>query len=114
MASESEAEKKKIEEKWNKGRQRNMPVFFLQVAFAVAFNVCVLGGGYYLLPAVLPLPSSNDLTVKLLYTLRCFIFPQTISLIFAIIRVREREGIHPPEILYSARTKTIFWLRRMP
>ena len=91
----SEAEKKKIEEKWAKERQKNMPVFFLQVAFAVAFNVCVLGGGYYLFPAILPLPSSNDFTVKLLYTLRCFVFPQTILLIFAIMRVMQKRGNTP-------------------
>ena len=72
-----------------------MPVFLLQVAFAVAFNVCVLGGGYYLFPAIFPLPTSNDFTVKLLYTLRCFIFPQTILVIFAIMRVMRKRGTTP-------------------
>lgn len=91
----SETERKKIEEKWNKERQRNMPTFLLQVAFAVVSNVCVLGGGYYLFPAILPLPSSNDFIVKLLYTLRVFVFPQTILLIFAIMRVMRKRGNTP-------------------
>ena len=91
----SEAEKKKIEEKWEKDRQKNTPVFLLQVAFAVTFNVCVLGGGYYLFPSILPIPSSNDFTTKLLYTLRCFVFPQTILLMFAIMRVMRKRGSTP-------------------
>lgn len=91
----AEAEKKRIEETWKKETQRNMPVFFLQVGFAVAFNVCVLVGGYYLFPALLPLPSSNDFSVKLLYTLRCFVFPQTILLIFAVVRVMRKRGTTP-------------------
>ena len=89
------AEKKKIEENWKKEVQKSMPIFLVQFVFAVAFNVCVLGGGYYLFPAVLPLPSSNDFTVKLLYTLRCFVFPQTIVLIFAIMRVMRKRGNTP-------------------
>ena len=91
----SEAEKKKIEEKWVKERQENMPVFLFQVAFAVTFNVCVLGGGYYLFPSILPVPSCNNFTTKLLYTLRCFVFPQTILLMFAIMRVMQRRGGTP-------------------
>ena len=91
----TEAEKKKIEEKWAKERQRNMPVFFVQVAFAVVFCACVLGGGYYLFPALLPTPSSNDFTAKLIYTLRCFVFPQTILLVFAIMRVMRKRGNTP-------------------
>ena len=91
----TEAEKKKIEENWKKERQRNLPIFLVQVTFAVAFNACVLGGGYYLFPAIIPLPSSNDFTVKLLYTLRCFVFPQTIVLIFAIMRVMRKRGNTP-------------------
>lgn len=91
----TEAEKKKIEENWKKERQRNLPIFLVQVTFAVAFNACVLGGGYYLFPAIIPLPSSNDFTVKLLYTLRCFVFPQTIVFIFAIMRVMRKRGNTP-------------------
>jgi uncharacterized membrane protein YecN with MAPEG domain len=91
----TEAEKKKIEEKWAKEMQKNFPVFYLQAGFAVAFVVCVLGGGYYFFPAFLPLPSSNDFTAKLVYTLRCFVFPQIIVLMFAIMRVMRKRGNTP-------------------
>ena len=91
----SETEKSKIEEKWRKEKKKAMPLFLLQVVFALAFNTCVLGGGYYLFPPILPIPSSNDFSVKVLYTLRCFVFPQTILLIFAVMRVMRKRGNTP-------------------
>lgn len=91
----TKAEKKETEEKWETERKKNLPVFFLQFAFAVIFNVCVLGGGYYFFPALLPVPESGDFVAKLQYTLRFFGFPQALVLWFAIARVARKRGSTP-------------------
>ena len=91
----TETEKKEAEEKWETERKKTCPLFFLQLAFAVIFNVCVLGGGYYFFPARLPVPESSYLVPKLIYTLRMFGFPQALVLWFAISRVARKRGSTP-------------------
>ena len=70
-------------------------MFLLQFFTAHVLAVCVLGGGYYFLPALLPLPESNDFTAKLMFTLRCCVFPQALLLFFTIFRVANKRGSTP-------------------
>ena len=92
----SQAEKKAIEENYEKEKKKALPVFLFQFVFAIVFNVCVLGGGYYFVPCyLLPVPASAEFTVKLQYTLRCFGFPMALLLWFAIVRVARKRGNTP-------------------
>lgn len=95
MATETDTSKKKIEEEYEKIKKKSMPLFLLQTLFAFFLNAFILGGGYYYLPSLLPVPESDDFVVKLIYTLRCFVFPQAIVLFFAIARVANRRGSTP-------------------
>ena len=95
MAGETDKSRKEIEEKYEAEKKKILPVFLLQFIMAVLFNVCVLGGGYYFFPPILPVPNSNDFSVKLLYTLRVYAFPQALLLSFVIIRVARKRGDTP-------------------
>ena len=72
-----------------------MPAFLIQFFSAHVIMACILGGGYYLLPSLLPLPESSDFSAKLVYTLRCCGFPQALLLLFAVWRVASKRGSTP-------------------
>ena len=91
----TEADKKKLEEQSREEWQKIFPLWCIQVVFGIALSVCVLGGGYYISPTIIPIPNSDDFTTKLIYTLRCFVFPQTLLLIFAIAVVLRKRATTP-------------------
>lgn len=90
----AEKKQKTVEDEWEKKKAAALPVFFLQVGLGLSLSAGILAGGYYLVPSI-PVPKSNDFSVKLQYTLRCCGFPQVVLLIFAIWRVMRKRGSTP-------------------
>ena len=57
-------------------------LFALNFSVGISVLLAVLYGGYYIVPeGNIPLPQDDDLFSKLLYTLRCFLFPGALMLV---------------------------------
>ena len=61
--------------------------FFTQMFFVVVLLTLILYGGYYHGHAYIPVPESNEIGVKLAYTLQCCGLPAVITLIMAVLMV---------------------------
>ena len=89
----TEEQKAEIRE-WKSKRKEIMPVFLANVAISLVLTVGILFGGYYYCDCI-PVPESNDLGVKLLYTLRWCAFPFAVLLYFMIFQVGNKRGSSP-------------------
>lgn len=87
-----EAERRRYKEM----KKKLLPAFLAQIMLSLALAGGVLYGGYYLCDSI-PYPKSSDLADKLVYFVRCCVFPCAVMLLVAIMSVvgRRAEGTAP-------------------
>ena len=84
----------KEKEEWKATRKQLLPVFMVQLLTAIALLVTIFYGGYYHCNSI-SLPSSNEFSDKLQFSLRWCAFPFAVILMFTIMGVSNKRGSTP-------------------
>ncbi len=84
----------KEKEEWKATRKQLLPVFMVQLLTAIALLVTIFYGGYYHCNSI-SLPSSNEFSDKLQFSLRWCAFPFAVVLMFTIMGVSNKRGSTP-------------------
>lgn len=75
---------------WKKQRKALLPLLLTQALLGVALCFGVLYGGYFC--DCIPVPKSDDFGDKLIYYIRCCVFPCSVTLFLAIVAVSIKRG----------------------
>ena len=87
MAAPTEEEKRE----WKQQRIAYLPIFLPQLALSVVTTASVLYGGFYMCDCI-PVPLSNSLEDKLIFFIRCCVFPCAVLLSLSIMGVANKRG----------------------
>lgn len=80
--------------KWKEERKAYVPIFLIQLALSFVVTFSVLYGGYYTCHSI-PVPKSNSLEDKVIFYIRCCVFPCAVLLFLSIMNVANKRRTTP-------------------